>query len=128
MPCCASVPAPQRGACQAVGKLVLLRMWMASRHSTDVVPDSALVVVPQPSGRGGVCTCRGFYFEENMKSLSAMSAILVLFLATASFAASGADLYKTKCAACHGASGEGKASMKTPDMSQPASRVRPTLS
>lgn len=34
--------------------------------------------------------------------------------AVASGAVDGAGLYKTKCAACHGASGEGKPGMKAP--------------
>jgi mono/diheme cytochrome c family protein len=38
-----------------------------------------------------------------------------LILSSASWAADeGAALYKTKCAGCHGASGEGKAAMKAP--------------
>jgi cytochrome c len=51
-----------------------------------------------------------------------MKRILVLSLATmfligssVSWAADdGASLYKTKCAGCHGASGEGKPAMKAP--------------
>jgi cytochrome c len=43
-------------------------------------------------------------------SLAAMS----LILGSASWAADGAALFKSKCSACHGASGEGKAAMKAP--------------
>jgi mono/diheme cytochrome c family protein len=32
----------------------------------------------------------------------------------------GADLFKAKCAMCHGADGAGKAAMKTPDLGSPA--------
>jgi len=40
---------------------------------------------------------------------------MFLILSSASWAADeGAALYKTKCAGCHGASGEGKAAMKAP--------------
>ncbi len=40
---------------------------------------------------------------------------IFLILSSASWAADeGAALYKTKCAGCHGASGEGKAAMKAP--------------
>lgn len=41
-------------------------------------------------------------------------AALALIFSTYSFADAGAD-YKAKCAMCHGASGEGKAAMKTKD-------------
>jgi cytochrome c553 len=36
------------------------------------------------------------------------------FLPTYSLAADGASLYKTKCAGCHGANGEGKPAVKAP--------------
>jgi cytochrome c len=38
----------------------------------------------------------------------------VLAASLASWAADGAALYKTKCAGCHGAGGEGKSAMKAP--------------
>lgn len=42
-------------------------------------------------------------------------ATLLLFAGTASWAADeGASLFKTKCAGCHGANGEGKPAMKAP--------------
>ena len=41
-------------------------------------------------------------------------AFLVSLPAVARCADDGAALYKTKCAACHGASGEGKPAMKAP--------------
>ena len=37
-----------------------------------------------------------------------------LILSSASWADEGAALYKSKCAACHGANGEGKAAIKAP--------------
>jgi mono/diheme cytochrome c family protein len=37
-----------------------------------------------------------------------------LILASASLADDGAALYKSRCSACHGVNGEGKASMKAP--------------
>lgn len=40
---------------------------------------------------------------------------IMLIASSASWAADdGASLYKTKCAGCHGASGEGKPAMKAP--------------
>jgi cytochrome c6 len=56
---------------------------------------------------------------ETMKMiLRALLAIAALSMLTSSytFADAGAD-YKAKCAMCHGASGEGKAAMKTRDFS-----------
>ena len=42
-------------------------------------------------------------------------AATLLIVSSASWAAAdGAALYKTKCAGCHGASGEGKPAMKAP--------------
>ena len=42
-------------------------------------------------------------------------AMMVLVVSLASWAADdGAALYKTKCAGCHGAKGEGKPAMKAP--------------
>jgi mono/diheme cytochrome c family protein len=43
---------------------------------------------------------------------------LALIFSTYSFGDAGAD-FKAKCAMCHGASGEGKAAMKTRDFSSP---------
>jgi len=55
--------------------------------------------------------------QFNMK----FSKVMVLFAAgvlavasTPTWAADGASLYKTKCATCHGANGEGKPAMKAP--------------
>jgi len=45
-----------------------------------------------------------------MVSLATMSLVVSL----ASWADDGAALYKTKCAGCHGANGEGKPAMKAP--------------
>jgi len=41
-------------------------------------------------------------------------AAMLLILGSASWADDGAALFKSKCSACHGASGEGKAAMKAP--------------
>jgi len=41
-------------------------------------------------------------------------AAMLLIGSTASWAADGAALYKSKCAGCHGASGEGKPAIKAP--------------
>ena len=50
----------------------------------------------------------------NNKMVVALAALL-LSASTATWAAAdGASLYKAKCAACHGAGGEGKPSMKAP--------------
>jgi len=50
----------------------------------------------------------------NNKMVVALAALL-LSASTATWAAAdGASLYKAKCAACHGANGEGKPSMKAP--------------
>lgn len=49
-------------------------------------------------------------------------ALAIVLFSTASFAASGADLWKSKCASCHGANGEGKAAMKTTDLGLPATQ------
>ncbi len=56
-----------------------------------------------------------------MKMILRASLALValgLIFSTYSFADAGAD-YKAKCAMCHGASGEGKAAMKTKDFGSP---------
>jgi cytochrome c6 len=51
----------------------------------------------------------------NWKSV-ACAAALLLFVSTASWAEDGAALFKSKCAGCHGANGEGKPAMKAPAM------------
>jgi mono/diheme cytochrome c family protein len=50
------------------------------------------------------------------RKFASVSAGVLLFASTASWAAAGEGeaLYKKKCAACHGASGEGKPAMKAP--------------
>jgi mono/diheme cytochrome c family protein len=46
---------------------------------------------------------------------SAVTIVAILITSTVSLAADdGAALYKSKCAGCHGASGEGKPAMKAP--------------
>jgi cytochrome c len=41
-------------------------------------------------------------------------ALMLLLASSFSLAADGASLYKSKCAGCHGADGEGKSSIKAP--------------
>lgn len=59
-----------------------------------------------------------------MKKVVILSFVFALLLAPlATFAADGpmgGDLFKAKCAACHGPNGEGKAAMKTPDLKSDA--------
>jgi len=43
-------------------------------------------------------------------------AMMLLVVSLASWADDGAALYKTKCAGCHGANGEGKPAMKAPEL------------
>lgn len=43
-----------------------------------------------------------------MKRFTIVLAALAMMMTTAAFAEDGAALYKAKCAACHGANGEGK--------------------
>jgi mono/diheme cytochrome c family protein len=43
-----------------------------------------------------------------MKRFAITLAVLGMMMSTAALAEDGAALYKTKCAACHGAGGEGK--------------------
>jgi cytochrome c6 len=49
----------------------------------------------------------------NWKSVVCAAALL-LFVSTTSWAEDGAALFKSKCAGCHGANGEGKPAMKAP--------------
>jgi mono/diheme cytochrome c family protein len=44
-----------------------------------------------------------------MKRFSIVLAALAMMMSTAAFAEDGAAIYKAKCAGCHGAAGEGKA-------------------
>lgn len=50
------------------------------------------------------------------KFVIAISLALLITPLIASAADDGAALYKKKCAACHGASGEGKPAMKAPQL------------
>jgi len=50
------------------------------------------------------------------KFLFGLTAILLATSLTASSQDDGAGLYKTKCAGCHGANGEGKSAMKAPPL------------
>jgi cytochrome c6 len=57
--------------------------------------------------------------EAIMKKLTiALFLVCLILLPLSSWAAgpNGADLFKAKCAVCHGADGAGKAAMKTPDL------------
>ena len=49
----------------------------------------------------------------NCKLIVKLAAVLLIG-STASWAADGAALYKSKCAGCHGANGEGKPAIKAP--------------
>jgi len=49
----------------------------------------------------------------NCKLIVSLAAMLLIG-STASWAADGAALYKSKCAGCHGASGEGKPAINAP--------------
>jgi len=49
----------------------------------------------------------------NCTSIVKLAAVLLIG-ATAAWAADGAALYKSKCAGCHGANGEGKPAIKAP--------------
>ncbi|HKD58994.1 MAG TPA: cytochrome c [Terracidiphilus sp.] len=53
----------------------------------------------------------------NWKSVVSAAA-LFLFVSTTSLAQDGAALFKSKCAGCHGANGEGKPAMKAPPMKE----------
>jgi mono/diheme cytochrome c family protein len=50
----------------------------------------------------------------NCKIVVALSVVVLSASLVSWAAADGASLYKGKCAACHGANGEGKPSMKAP--------------
>jgi cytochrome c len=50
------------------------------------------------------------------KSLFRATAMLLATSLTSWSADDGAGLYKTKCAGCHGTSGEGKSAMKAPPL------------
>jgi mono/diheme cytochrome c family protein len=52
--------------------------------------------------------------KMNHKRLLTLCVVILVGLATSWAADGGASLYKTKCAGCHGASGEGKPAMKAP--------------
>jgi len=43
-----------------------------------------------------------------MKRIMMILSVLVIMLSTSAFAENGATLYKLKCAACHGKTGDGK--------------------
>lgn len=43
-----------------------------------------------------------------MKRITIILSVLAIMLSTSSFAENGATLYKLKCAACHGKTGDGK--------------------
>ena len=52
-----------------------------------------------------------------MKRFIVLLFVLALIVAPLTMSAqTGGDLFKAKCAACHGPNGEGKAAMKTPDL------------
>ncbi len=52
-----------------------------------------------------------------MKRFIVLLFVLALIVVPLTMSAqTGGDLFKAKCAACHGPNGEGKAAMKTPDL------------
>jgi mono/diheme cytochrome c family protein len=52
-----------------------------------------------------------------MKRFIVLLFVLALIVAPITMSAqTGGDLFKAKCAACHGPNGEGKAALKTPDL------------
>jgi cytochrome c len=55
-------------------------------------------------------------FEMRIKSVGNLALTLAFLFSASSIASSadGASLYKSKCAGCHGAKGEGKPAMKAP--------------
>lgn len=53
------------------------------------------------------------------KSFALMSLVVFVSLLFAPALLADAALFKAKCAACHGANGEGKAAMKTTDLGAP---------
>ena len=53
-----------------------------------------------------------------MKKIVCFTVMLAFLLPVSAFAG-GAETYKAKCSACHGANGEGKAAMKTRDLGSP---------
>jgi mono/diheme cytochrome c family protein len=55
-------------------------------------------------------------FEMRINSVGNLALTLAFLLSASSIASSadGASLYKSKCAGCHGAQGEGKPAMKAP--------------
>ncbi len=55
-------------------------------------------------------------------ALFLMFALLVLLVPAASAADDGAALYKTKCAACHGADAAGKPAIKAPSLVSPEAK------
>jgi len=50
----------------------------------------------------------------NCKFALSLAAVLLISCSASWAAADGGALYKTKCAGCHGAGGEGKPAMKAP--------------
>jgi mono/diheme cytochrome c family protein len=50
----------------------------------------------------------------NRKFVIALAVLLLTASAVSWATGDGADLYKRKCAGCHGANGEGKSAMKAP--------------
>jgi len=52
----------------------------------------------------------------NCKCVLSLAAMLLVVSLTSWAADNGGALYKTKCAGCHGANGEGKPAMKAPTL------------
>jgi cytochrome c len=52
----------------------------------------------------------------NCKGMLSLAAMLLVVSLTSWAAGNGGALYKTKCAGCHGANGEGKPAIKAPSL------------
>lgn len=63
-------------------------------------------------------------FPKFTLSCAILSLVLILMVAGPTRAQDGAALFKTKCAACHGADGAGKAAMKGTNLLSPEAKQR----
>lgn len=54
--------------------------------------------------------------KVRLMSIGLVAGVLALISPHDAWGADGAALYKSKCASCHGASGEGKPAMKAPSL------------
>jgi cytochrome c5 len=88
---------------------------MFARHSE--------VVIPSQRRRRSLDRIPPLEKETLMKRILSTSALLALILAVPAFSQNAADIYKTKCAGCHGADGKGNTpvakTMSVRDFSSP---------